>query len=176
MASKGRNPAKQRAVGVRDKKAAPTLAFIEDCTKVFKLRAVGMSFREIGRQLDIAPATAHRRYYAVLEQARPDPETIQEVRCRQLAEVTIVREQMLRNVVKDSDVKAAGVLDQLWRHELALLGVRPDDFTAPAAGRDVDASTALKDAVSQQILAAQLAALNPGDTDDDVADAEMVDG
>lgn len=168
-----RSEKNRRGSGVRDGKAKPTLAFVEDCARVFSLRAAGATFRSIATQLDISPATAHRRYQAVLDHARPDAETIEQVRARQLEEVRVAREKMMQNVIMKADPRSARTLEGLWRHELALLGARAEDFEPPRPA--ADASSGLAEAVAEQILAAQLAALGAGETDDDVAEAEIVD-
>lgn len=147
-----------RGGAIRAGKPRESLAYREECAEVFRLRVAGASYRDIARQLGISASTALNRYRAVLDHALPSADTIREARSRQLAEVQLVRERLMRLVFVESDVRAAATLERLWRHELALLGVTADSFSPEPPS--VTASGEVVTAVAEALLAVQLEILD----------------
>lgn len=122
--------------------------------KAFKLYSSGASYRDIAAQLNIPSHTTPRTWVrAILKRAGPHPD-IQEYLSRQMAEMQIAREQVMRVLVSGGTddvnvVQATAALLKLHESEREVIGWTPAKSPYEEVKRMTDSE--IKDAIQGYI-------------------------
>lgn len=153
-------------MGAVHSKPEQDLALAERDTQIVELKRSGLTFEEIGQQLDISRATAHRGFYRALRRVGADQ--VKAYREQQLQHIELAREVVLdvlasytRNVAiaGEGDVvdlgedhgPVMGAIDRLVRlqdHEAKLLGL----YAATKMQTDVQVSYTVGGGIDPELL------------------------